>query len=676
MVHNEFHGDADFVVMGRDISGPVTYAPTYVLSDDPLQRARRELARMVGAQWRREAGLRGLMDPVPLGVGWITAWGDPYGDHPHLTPDGPRRVSADLISFTEEFLALPHRRLVVLGGPGAGKSAFCVLLVLSLLAQSRAEDPVPVLLTLTSWDPAIQDFEAWLTSRLTEDYSRLHHPRRGDADAAARLIESQAVLPVLDGLDEISPLRRRLALRGLNRALAGDCPVVLTCRTSEYAALLQEADVLRSATVARALPVTALTALDYLRTAVPPQRQEPWRPVFAALENDMDGPLATALSTPLMISLLRSVYSAAEASPVHLLNRHRFPNADAIERHLLDGLVPAAFNDVPTPPGIPSPADRWRSDRAGRWLAELGAYLTSAGTEDYAWWQLPRRVPPWQRVAAASVPGGAISWSVAAAWLNGLQDGWVGACMVAFVAAIACGLAAGSAVPSLNVPLGALADLAAMMTARIRGKMSRGRLLMHFLGCSVLCWSTVGGLLTAVTLVTSTPSWSHLLGVLGVSALWLPEWLAIGVSMWLIGSLALPFEKEEAITPSRALNLGRRRAIMFASALALLLATGVTVLVFLETRPGLRPWWTWPLLAVSTGSGVAVVTGLRTQWGAYTITRILLAIQGRMPWRLAQFLDDAHRLGVLRQVGSLYQFRHASLRTHLAEQRHVPPSHR
>ncbi|GAA1118919.1 hypothetical protein GCM10009577_47100 [Streptomyces javensis] len=50
-----------------------------------------------------------------------------------------------------------------------------------------------------------------------------------------------------------------------------------------------------------------------------------------------------------MISLLRSVYSATEAAPIRLLDRRRFPNADAIERHLLDGLVPAVFNGVPAP---------------------------------------------------------------------------------------------------------------------------------------------------------------------------------------------------------------------------------------------------------------------------------------------------------------------------------------
>jgi hypothetical protein len=37
------------------------------------------------------------------------------------------------------------------------------------------------------------------------------------------------------------------------------------------------------------------------------------------------------------------------------------------------------------------------------------------------------------------------------------------------------------------------------------------------------------------------------------------------------------------------------------------------------------------------------------------------------PWRLMRFLDEAHRRGVLRQVGPVYQFRHAYLQEALAE---------
>lgn len=56
---------------------------------------------------------------------------------------------------------LPHGRLVILGGAGAGKSGALLLLLLEALERRadivddvvRAREPVPVLLTLGAWDP-------------------------------------------------------------------------------------------------------------------------------------------------------------------------------------------------------------------------------------------------------------------------------------------------------------------------------------------------------------------------------------------------------------------------------------------------------------------------------------------------------------------------------------------
>jgi hypothetical protein len=47
-------------------------------------------------------------------------------------------------------------------------------------------------------------------------------------------------------------------------------------------------------------------------------------------------------------------------------------------------------------------------------------------------------------------------------------------------------------------------------------------------------------------------------------------------------------------------------------------------------------------------------------------TAAWLAAQGRLPWRLMGFLDEAHQRGALRQVGSYYQFRHIELQRELA----------
>ena len=43
-----------------------------------------------------------------------------------------------------------------------------------------------------------------------------------------------------------------------------------------------------------------------------------------------------------------------------------------------------------------------------------------------------------------------------------------------------------------------------------------------------------------------------------------------------------------------------------------------------------------------------------------------LGLRHRLPLRLMGFLDDAYRLGLLRVVGPVYQFRHADLQDHLA----------
>src|SRR5262249_29855498 len=68
--------------------------------------------------------------------------------------------------------------------------------------------------------------------------------------------------------------------------------------------------------------------------------------------------------------------------------------------------------------------------------------------------------------------------------------------------------------------------------------------------------------------------------------------------------------------------------------------------------------------------GLAVGLGvcLARAWGGFAMTRLWLALRGQLPLHLMRFLDDAHRRGVLRQVGAVYQFRHARLQDRLARE--------
>ncbi|WP_219152671.1 hypothetical protein [Amycolatopsis sp. TNS106] len=61
-----------------------------------------------------------------------------------------------------------------------------------------------------------------------------------------------------------------------------------------------------------------------------------------------------------------------------------------------------------------------------------------------------------------------------------------------------------------------------------------------------------------------------------------------------------------------------------------------------------------------------LLPGQHHAWPAYVTAVNKLARTGQLPRNLMRFLDDAHRLGLLRAVGPAYHFRHAELEEHLA----------
>jgi hypothetical protein len=72
----------------------------------------------------------------------------------------------------------------------------------------------------------------------------------------------------------------------------------------------------------------------------------------------------------------------------------------------------------------------------------------------------------------------------------------------------------------------------------------------------------------------------------------------------------------------------------------------------------------------ASGLGAAFATGVlggnHHAWLAYTATVVRLSRWDVLPRDLMSFLDDAHRLGLLRAIGPTYQFRHAGLQEYLA----------
>lgn len=295
----------------------------------------------------------------------------------------------------------PHpeqkHRLVVVGEPGAGKTVLGLLLILGLLASRAEGGPVPVLLPVSSWDPLRERLEDWLVRTMAEPYYN------GRSDIPRTLLDHGLLLPILDGLDEIPESARRGAIRAINKFIAGDRPVVVTCRVAEYEELIRGgAPTLWQAAVVEVLPVAPRDLISYLQEVDWPAGVD-WSPVFAHLRAAPDSPLSAALSTPLMVTSARLVYQRGGGDPGELLDRDRFTCAHAIEDHLMDRMVDAAYARGPEPDAFPAPDrsegraswERWNAEQARRWLTFLACHLHDHRERDLAWWKLSRRLLPW-----------------------------------------------------------------------------------------------------------------------------------------------------------------------------------------------------------------------------------------------------------------------------------------
>ena len=396
------------------------------------------LAAAVRAQWRAEAVARGLSNsPYPLSVRWEPA--DPSlvdrwstlmalaesGGWPKAGPawaSGPDDLAGQGSGLADVLARVPTGRLVVLGEPGSGKTVLLLRLVLDLLGRRRSGDPVPVLVSAASWDPAVSGPYGWLASQLALSYPSLAGTAEpGSVSRRFRaLIDSGLIVPVLDGLDEIPYPARVSAVAELNAAMRPGDRLVVACRRSDFLTAVAPPRKLRvplsGAAGIELRPLDSGTVTGYLYADAARDQDSPWHSALAGLA--ADAPLAAALSSPLLLTLARVIYNTRPGEsggpapdPAELRS---LPDRAAIEDRLLSAFVKAAYRNADTGPMASRRARRWPTDRAGLWLSFLAGHLESGiGEPDFAWWQLIKSVPrPVVAVAAGLITGAAAALAV------------------------------------------------------------------------------------------------------------------------------------------------------------------------------------------------------------------------------------------------------------------------
>jgi transcriptional regulator with XRE-family HTH domain len=633
-----------------------------------LAEATDDLAHAVGARLDREEELRRIQDPFPLPVRWQLAPDDVMDHWENICRVSPGEsaepldLAGRLPEIADVYRRIPSGRLVVLGRAGSGKSVLAARLVLDLLRTRERGDPVPVVLSLGSWNVAATGFRDWLAGQLVRDHPGLAVAGGGESNLATALVEAGRILPVLDGFDELASGLHRAALDALN---ATTVPLLLTSRPGEYANMAST-DALTAAAAVRLTDLTVTDLVDYLpRTTRKNAGATVWDPVLDELRDRPERPasvnLRAVLTTPLMVGLARAIYSdPAGGDPSELLDADRFGSQYELEAHLLGSFIPTVYRD-----------ERWDAGRVRGWLSYLAFHLDRRGTHDLAWWQLGSALRRRSRMVvvglvsglAVGLLSGSLIWLVdSPAAGRGPVNALVAMLQNWLIFALALGLAHGV---GLRIGGGAFEPSRVRLRTRGGARQLRAKFGPRLL-VGVVGGIGLGLLLGLAGAAGSRPMGFVEFGFLALFATGAGLGTLTGFGWGLMAGLEVPIDIRSAVSPADLLRTNRATVVVEFLGGGLVL--GLAHLLVLTLALGHAEPAAFVLdLVLGPVIGLAIGICL-TAWGQWLIfARVWLPLTGRLPWSVAAFLDDACRRGVLRQVGAVYQFRHARLQAHLAD---------
>jgi WD40 repeat protein len=563
-----------------------------------------------------------------------------------------------------------------------------ILLLLAALRRresasevERRRVSVPIWLTLGGWDPTTTSLADWAVDVVVRDHPYLRASAYGP-DAAVRLLRGRRVALFLDGLDEMPPGVLGRALERLDRESA-DLRIVVTSRPDEYRSALEHGR-LHNAAVIELRPVRPRAAVDFLTRDQVGERRTAWEMLGHHLHSHPDGVTASALSSPLALSLARTAYQNAD--PIEMTDALRFSTVSALREHLIQRSLVTTY-----------PEESERVDSV-EWLSWIAHHMGSE--RDLPWWRVPDLVPGWKVMITTAM----------AAMLAGLVTAWIGIVVVERLyprgqpfydtATGASGLRGGNPLPGqlvfteYGVRIGLICGFVLWLGSWWLGhrrdasqvftfspRRPRPSEILPLLRVAFVTALAIG-IAVGITTQLASLAW-EVLGdaavdgfgaavvnraelreaVSSVVTLGLVVGVPAGIALGLDQLWSVPLEAATAATP-QSTYLDDRRARRWTTLFAGLLV-GLTVAAAIGTQSGGSAA---VFYGVTAGVGIWLIGNCVLGRGSrLRVAEIVLSRSFRR-LRFMPLLEDAKQRQLLRQAGAVYQFRHAELQEHLARQ--------
>jgi len=709
-------------VAGRDlIKLTVTVVAPASQFTPQEQRNRRTMLQKVRTTWVEGLLDRVLAEAVALDLGLterpdvialpLNAQVQELERPPRDLPDGTTAIDAfDALGGT----------LLILGAPGAGKTILLLELCRDLLGRAERDEmhPIPVVFNLSSWGHTREPLAAWLVDELAAKYAV-------PAQTAQTWVAADALLPLLDGLDEVVQDQREACVAAINTYRSAHLGSIAICsRQADYDQLVTRL-MLTGAVIIR--PLTDQQIEGYLAGQGAPM---PGSHTMVP----QDSAIRELARTPLMLHVLSLTYlrqplDLPEAAPNNeelwdiyidlMLKRRgtlRLYRRDqvmhwlgTIAHHMSTSQQTLFFIEDLQPSWLPRKLQGWFAvlitlalmillgaaiipidRRIGfLWISSVGiAALLGANLRSD-----PRPVWPWRRrLWLALIVGGGygtytlldlVSQDLAfkpqhlpvALILTVLIGGasWLLVGQCERIAAALAPLMHLDLRSSLALRAGLIVGLAAAIVALGLWIVTRDKAILALAG-TALGFGVGVGLLThtagpIIMVERLRWSWRRGLGVGLLSGLTL--WVAVspeaglrtGVAFALLAGLVGSQVVEVRSTP----NDGLRRSL-WNSATAILVGTGLW-LVFGFVAPYLGSVYTQKdvqKVAVIAALLWALRGGLAPAL-QHGLLRIMLATTNVLPLRLTSLVDDAVERIILRRVGGGYIYLHRLLLERLAQ---------